>query len=136
MQYARKVYFIDNIFINAISTKFSNDSGRLYENLVAVELLRRQSKNRLIEMYYWKNIQHEEVDFVLKKGASIDQLIQVCYDIDDLDTKKRELRALVKAGNELKCNKLLVITEDYEGTETFKKKRIQFISLWKWLLGR
>jgi len=136
MQYARKVYFIDNIFINTVSTKFSNDSGRLYENLVAVELLRRQSKNRLIEMYYWKNIQHEEVDFVLKKGASIDQLIQVCYDIDDLDTKKRELRALVKAGNELKCNKLLVITEDYEGTETFKKKRIQFIPLWKWLLGR
>jgi predicted AAA+ superfamily ATPase len=136
MQYARKVYFIDNIFINAISTKFSNNSERLYENLVAVELLRWQSKNPLIEIYYWKNIRHEEVDFVLKKGTSIDQLIQVCYDLDDLDTKKRELRALIKAGGELKCNKLLVITEDYEGTETLKKKRIQFIPLWKWLSRR
>ncbi|MBE0433997.1 ATP-binding protein [candidate division WOR-3 bacterium] len=136
MQYARKVYFIDNIFINSISTKFSDNLGRLYENMVAVELLRRQSGNPAIELYYWKNALHEEVDFVIKRNTAIDQLIQVCYDIDDPDTKKRELRALVKAGNELKCRKLMVITEDHEGTETFKKKQIQFVPLWKWLLNK
>ncbi len=135
LQYPRKVYFIDNIFIRSISTRFSADSGRFYENLVAVELLRRQSKNPSIEMYYWRNALHEEVDFVVKRSTAIDQLIQVGYDVDDPDTKKRELRALVKAGKELKCKRLLVITEDYEGCETFKKQRVRFMPMWKWLVA-
>lgn len=134
MQYPRKVYFIDNIFITTISTKFSKNYGRLYENLVAVELSRQKSKNPLIEFYYWKNPRHEEVDFVVKNGDRIEQLIQVCYDISDLDTKKRELRVLAKASKELQCDNLLVITEDYEAHEQFKNKEIKFTPLWKWLL--
>lgn len=54
MQYARKVYFVDNVFINTISTKFSENYGRLYENVVAVELCRKKAKNPLMEFYYWK----------------------------------------------------------------------------------
>ncbi len=133
LQYPRKVYFIDNIFINSISTKFSKDYGRLYENLVAVELLRLRAKNPLMDFYYWRNPQHEEVDFVIKIGEKVKQSIQVCYDLSDPDTRKRELRALVKAGKELQCDNMLVITEDYEGHEIFKNKEIKFIPLWKWL---
>ena len=62
------------------------------------------------------------------------QLIQVCYNIDDINTKKRELRALIKASKELKCGNLLVITEDYEAQEKYEGKKIKFIPLWKWLL--
>ena len=134
MQYPRKVYFIDNAFINSISTKFSKDYGRLYENLVAIELCRRKTRNPLIEFYYWKNLQHEEVDFVIKNGTKIEQLIQVCYDIADLVTKKRELRILVKASKALRCNNRLVITEDYEAVEQYKDKEVRFVPLWKWLL--
>ncbi|MBI5065609.1 hypothetical protein HZA97_05215 [Candidatus Woesearchaeota archaeon] len=42
------------------------------------------------------------------------QLIQVCYNIADPITKKREVTALLKASKELKCSNLLVITENYE----------------------
>jgi len=134
MQYPKKIYFIDNAFINSISTKFLNNFGRLYENIVAVELKRRKE-----EGYYWKSMEKEEVDFVIKKGAKINKLIQVCYDISDPDTKKREIKALLKASKELKCNNLLLINQDYSGEENLEwfgiKRKVKFIPLWKWLIN-
>jgi hypothetical protein len=133
LQYPRKVYFIDNGFINILSVKFSKSFGRLYENAVFVHLLR--SKGSEMEIYYWRDKQNKyEVDFVVKQGLKVVQLIQVCYDIADLDTKKREVRALLKASRELKCNDLLIITEDYDTEEMHTGKKIKFTPLWKWLL--
>jgi len=133
LQYPRKVYFIDTSFINSISTKFSDNLGRLYENVVAIELKRRKR-----ECYYWKNPEKEEVDFVIKKDTKIEQLVQVCYDITDPDTKKREIRALLKASKDLKCTRLLLINHDYSGEEEVEwfgiKRKVTFIPLWKWLL--
>lgn len=133
MQYPKKVYFIDNVFIHSISTKFLDNLGRLYENIVAVELKRRKK-----ESYYWKNMEKEEVDFIIKKDKEIDQLIQVCYDLTDQDTKKREIRAILKASKNLKCNNLLIINQDYFGEEDAEwfgiKKKVKFIPLWKWLI--
>ncbi len=135
LQYPRKVYFIDNVFINSISTKFSGNHGRLYENLMAIDLIKKYE-----DIYYWKNQQGEEVDFVIKKGIKVNWLIQVCYDINDGDTKQREIRSLLKAGKELKCKNLIIITDDYEAEERVKwfnnKTNIKFIPLWKWLLEK
>ena len=107
--------------------------GREYENCVAVELQRRSSRSDM-GLYYWKDGKGKELDFVVKEGLRVKQLIQVCYDIDDYDTKKREVDGLVKASEVLKCKNLLVITGDYEGVERKKDKRIKFIPLYKWLL--
>ena len=121
-----KIYFIDNglLTINGI-----NDKGRLMENLVFVELLRRN-----LDIAYYQNIRKQEVDFVVKEGKKVKRLIQVCYDIEDFMTKEREVKALVEASKELKCNNLFVITQDYEAEEKFKEDKIKFIPLWKWLL--
>ena len=133
----KKIYCIDNGFIHANAFKASPDFGKLYENAVAIEL-KRKELNKDIKVYYWKNQQQEEVDFVVKEGLKVKQLIQVCFKIDDLDTKNREMRALIKAGKELKCNNLLIITEDTETEEKTAwfgdKATIKFIPLWKWLL--
>jgi len=126
----RKVYSIDNGLSNAIGFRFSDNFGRLMENLVAIELKRRGK-----EVYYWKDYQQREVDFVIKEGVKVKELIQVCYDIEDFTTKERELKALVKASKELKCKNLKVITWDYEDKEEFKNRKIEFTPLWKWLLG-
>jgi len=134
MQYARKVYFIDNGFINFLSTKFSKGISRLYENAVFLELLRRRKKTDS-ELCYWRSEAKEEVDFVVTNGRKAMQLIQVCYDISDYETKKREVRALLKASKELKCRNLLIITEDKEGEEKLQGKKIRYIPLWKWLLA-
>jgi len=137
LQYPRKIYCIDSGLVNLMGFKFSKDVGKIYENTVAVELLRRLNRPS-IKSFYWKNPQQEEVDFVIKEGIKIKQLIQVCHNIEDEKTKKREIRALIKASKELKCKNLLVITEDYETEEKVKwfgsRASIKFIPLWKWLL--
>jgi uncharacterized protein len=133
----KKIYCIDNGFIQAKSFKTSQDLGKLYENLVAYKLKKEEVDGKL-RFFYWKNQQQEEIDFVLQEGLKVKQLIQVCFDITNLETKNREIRALIKAGKELKCNRLLVITEDTEKEEKVEwfgdKATIKFIPLWKWLL--
>jgi len=42
----------------------------------------------------YKTKNNREVDFLLKKGIEIEQLIRVCYRIDEIKTKDRECRAL------------------------------------------
>ena len=63
-------------------------------------------------------------------------MIQVCWDINKYKAREREINALLKASKELKCKNLLVITEDEEGEETIKGRKIKFIPLWKWLLKK
>jgi len=129
----RKVYCVDTGLINALSFKSSRDIGRLYENLVAIELLRKKALEG-VDIYYWQDIYKHEVDFVIKKGLQVKQIIQACYNIEDYDTRKREIKALVKASKEFKCKNLIVITEDKEEEETIGNNKIKYIPLWKWLL--
>lgn len=132
----RKVYCLDTGLINALSFKSSRDLGKLYENIVATELLRKKAWQNNIDIYYWQDIYKYEVDFVIKQGLKIKQLIQVYYSIEDYETKKREIKALLRAGHELKCKNFLVITEDKEDEETIENNKIRFMPLWKWLLEK
>src|SRR3989338_6747347 len=131
----RKVYAVDTGLSNAVGFRFSENIGRLAENVVFLSLKRMQSFHPELELYYWKDINHREVDFVLKEGTKVTQLIQVCWNVEDAQTKARELRSLAKAMNELKQHSAVVITEDYEAEEVFRGKPITFTPLWKWLLG-
>ena len=87
------------------------------------------------EVYYWKDHQDREVDFILKEGLKVSHLIQVTNASDRDEIERRETKALLKASKELKCKTLLVITWDYEDEEIFEGRTIRFIPLWKWLLG-
>ena len=131
-----KAYLCDMGFTKII--EISKDSGRKIENIVFLELLKQKNKIPLIDIFYWKNQQQEEVDFVVKQGTKLKQLIQVCSDFSNFETKKREIRALIKASKELKCKNLVVITEDYEKEEIVEwfgtKRKIRIIPIWKWLL--
>lgn len=131
----KKVYSIDQGFCNFIGFKLSKNIGKIFENIVCIQLFRRKSRERNIEIYYWKDFQQNEVDFVVKKNQKIKQLIQVCYDISDIKTKEREIKALLKASKELKCKNLTIITNEKKGYEKINGERIDFIPLWEWLLG-
>ncbi len=126
----KKIYLADTGISRVV--KFSQDMGRLMENVVFLELLRKTNKHPLMEIYFL-NINNKEVDFLLKKGEEI-SLIQVCYEIEGFKTREREIKSLLKAGDELNCKNLLILTWDYEGEEKFREKKINFIPLWKWLL--
>ena len=76
------------------------------------------------------------MDFVIREGLKIKELIQVCYNLDNLETGQREIRSLIRASKQLQCNNLTIITYDQEKEEIIKEKQIKFIPLWKWLLLR
>ncbi len=130
----KKIYNIDQGFCNFLSFKISKDKGKLLENIIAIELMRRKSSNLDFEIYYWKNHQQKEVDFVIKRKSKIEQLIQVCWSFEDSDTKKREFDSLIKASEELKCKNLLMITNEKEDLKIINNKKIKIIPAWKWLL--
>jgi predicted AAA+ superfamily ATPase len=125
----KKIYCIDTGLRNAVSFKISEDRGRLAENLVFIELKRRGN-----DVYYWKNGKGE-VDFVVKEGLKPTSLIQVCWDIANEKTKKREIDNLIEAMHTLNLGRGLIITEDYSGEEIAGKKKIRFLPLWRWLLS-
>jgi hypothetical protein len=125
----KKIYCIDTGLRNAVSFKISEDRGRLAENLVFIELKRRRK-----DVYYWKNGKGE-VDFVVKEGLEPTSLIQVCWDITNEKTKKREIDNLIEAMHTLNLGQGLIITEDYSGEEIAGKKKIRFLPLWRWLLS-
>jgi len=125
----KKVYGYDTGIINAMKFKTGRDIGRLMENLVAVELMRRE-----IDFYYYKSVNGKEVDFVIKQGQRVVQLIQVCYDIDHYATRKRELISLTKAGKELGCQDLTILTWEHKAEEEHAGPRVKFLPLWRWLI--
>lgn len=127
MQYPRKIYTIDCGFANIAGAE---NLGRIYENIVAVELLRRRANT-----FYWKSRSQEEVDFIVREKNKI-SAIQVCYDPEEEDTKKREIKALIKCMNEFSLKESQVITFDHEDTEKVDNKKIYYIPLWKYLLRR
>lgn len=130
MQYPRKIYCIDNGIVNVVGFKLSENIGNIYENTVANELIRCDKK-----IYYWKNRQQEEVDFVVVHGTQVKELIQVCYNLNDTDTKNREVKSLIKAMNSFNLNEGLVITTDLNTVENIgNNKKIIYKPLWIWLL--
>lgn len=115
-----KIYCIDNGLRNAVSFKFSKDEGKLAENLVLIELKRREK-----EVFYWTG--KHEVDFIAKENQSL-AAINVTY-ADEMD--ERELKALLEfKKNFARTKEFTIITKNLEK----KERGIKFIPLWKWLL--
>lgn len=129
---SKKVYLVDNGFILAKSFQFSENIGKLMENLVFSELLKRGYKPNK-SLFYYKTRNQKEIDFILKEGRKIKTLIQVCYSFNY--QTKRETSALIEGGQELNCQDLKIITWDKEKEEKIKNQKIKFIPFWKWLLG-
>ncbi len=130
----RKVYIVDNGFIEAKSVRISNDTGKLMENLVFTELIKEGlSPNQ--ELFYYKTRNRREVDFIVKNGIKVKKIIQVSLWNDDEKLKERELKAIFEASEELSCDELIIITGDFEGELEYKKKVIKLIPLSKWLFN-
>ena len=124
-----KIYSVDNGLIENI---IGDNRGKKFENLVFLSLLQQGHKlNKNLFYYSWPG---GEVDFIVKEKKKIIQLIQACFDINSQDTKEREIKAIVRASDELKCNNLIILTNDYESEEKIKNKKIKFVPLWKWLI--
>ncbi|MEM3404186.1 MAG: ATP-binding protein [Nitrososphaeria archaeon] len=130
---ARKVYSIDTGMSNTVGFKIFEGYGKTMENVVTIELLRRLSTSPTAKIYYTK-VNDKEVDFVIREGLEVKQLIQVSYVYSKDEISKREIYALEKASEELKCNNLVIVTWDVEGDIEVNGKMVALVPLWKWLL--
>lgn len=129
----KKVYSIDTGLSKRVSFEVGKRKGDLLENIVYLEL-----KRAFDELYYFKTKQGYEVDFLVKQREKVTHLIQVSVTLEDAKTKKRELRALLKASQELKYTdgtKLLLITMDESSIEVVDGVEIEVVNVLEWLLG-
>lgn len=127
----QKVYLVDNGFVSAKAFGLSDNLGRLLENQVFVELLRR-GYNTERSLFYYRSRNDKEVDFVTRDGNRIESLIQVCYDLSSPKTEKREVDSLIECAGELKCDHLMIITWDEERVIEKNGYRIEVVPVMKW----
>ncbi|MBP5671470.1 MAG: ATP-binding protein [Victivallales bacterium] len=121
-----KIYLVDIGLVRAMADDPTADRGWLLENLVYLHL--RRCKHQI---GYYNTSDKKEVDFhVVDRQNRQQSLIQVCWSLNASDTMKREITPLLKAGQELGIQRLLLVTWDEE-----KKLEggIQVVPIWKLL---
>jgi predicted AAA+ superfamily ATPase len=123
----KKVYVIDTGFGDANSLSFSNDTGRLFENAVYLQL-RRTYK----ELYYFR--EKGECDFVVKEKNKVTNAIQVCTELSQ-ETLPRELNGLVEALTFFDLEEGIIITMHQEDEIVQDEKKIHVIPAWKWFMN-
>ncbi len=125
--YNKKIYSIDNGLRNQVSFRFSEDSGKLLENTVFLQL-KRSGK----EVYYYKN--KRECDFLIKQKTKIVEAIQVT-DVLSAANRERELNGLIAAMESFNLKKGLIITRNQEEKFRSQGREIRVLPIYKWLLG-
>jgi len=130
----RKCYIVDLGLREVFGHRHSQDTGKSLENLVFIGLMERKARKPLLDVYFWRDSNKREVDFVVTEGGRVTELIQVCAEFPGPGIKERETKPLVAAAQKLKCDNLSVVTMNYEGEEIIEKKKIKFVPAWKWLL--
>ena len=123
----KKIYFIDNALVQTLGFLFSENTGRLLENLVFLALRREHE-----EIFYHQN--KKECDFIVKNGLQITRAIQVSYETTSEKTKKREIEGLLEAMQTYDLDSGIILTGNEEEELQIDQKAIQIIPVWKWLL--
>lgn len=129
-----KIYVIDNAFISNRTNTFSTENlGWRLENAIYIELLHRASK-RFADVFYYRD-RTFEVDFIVAKDGIVEELYQVCYDMTNKKTRKREVNSLLQGATKFHCSNLTILTFDEQETITEGDYTIQVKSASQWLLN-
>lgn len=129
-----KIYVIDNAFISNRTNTFSTENlGWRLENAIYIELLHRASK-RFADVFYYRD-RTFEVDFMVAKDGVVEELYQVCYDMTNEKTRKREVNSLLQGARKFHCSNLTILTFDEQETITEGDYTIQVKSASQWLLN-
>jgi predicted AAA+ superfamily ATPase len=124
----KKLYLVDNGFINVLSRTFSKDKGKLLENLVFTNL------NTDYEVTYFTDSK-SECDFVAAKNRQVLCAIQVCYEINEKN-RERELNGLLAAMQEHDLKEGLLLTNAQEEEIKVNGRKVTAMPVWKWLIEK
>jgi predicted AAA+ superfamily ATPase len=123
-----QIYTIDTGLLKAMTFRTASNYNALLKNLVFMHLRRND-----YDIKYAKTKQGQEIDFIAqKKTTQKNQLIQVCWDINNMRTLKRELKHLKSAMQEHKVPKATIVSWD---DEIDLYNEITITPIWKWLLN-
>lgn len=125
----KKIYAIDNGLRNAVSFYFSEDLGRMLENLVFMELKRRGK-----ELYYFKD--KKECDFLIKEKSKVTEVLQVSRDMQVGVNEDREFAGLIEAMKRFNLKEGTILTEYQEDVIKKDGLTINIIPIRMWLLEK
>lgn len=127
----KKIYPIDTGLITAYTIKEPYEQATRFETAVFLHL--RRQKNQL---FYYKTKSDREIDFLTLSPQNEINLYQAVYDLSQLETLTREVRALQQAMEELKLETGTLITLDENEAKAIKvpQGKIYILPLWKLLL--
>ena len=127
----RKLYLVDTAFASLFFK--GHDEGRKLENLVFIELLREKSYwNPSLEISYYSDGRNE-VDFVVREGPRVRELIQVTYELNAANYG-REVNGLIKTAKKLGVGKLTIVTLEDETQINEGNLTVEVLPIWKFLL--
>ncbi|MBI4448386.1 ATP-binding protein [Candidatus Woesearchaeota archaeon] len=122
----RKIFLVDSAFNQICGANFSENKGKIVENMVFIELKRRKKD----VFYYAKK---NECDFITKEGTKITEAIQVCYTLNK-ENREREIAGLLEAIDEFKLKRGLMLTNEQTEEISIGNKKIIVLPISKWLL--
>lgn len=129
-----KLYVVDTAFISNRPNTFSlQNMGWRLENVVFVELLHRAGR-RYSDVFYYRD-RSFEVDFLVTKSGVVETLYQVCYDMSEEKTRKREINGLLQGARKFHCTDLTIITFSQEETVIEDNMTIHIIPAAHWLIN-
>ncbi len=104
----KKVYAIDPGMVRALVLNYNSDLGRLFENVVYLDLRRLGSNIR-----YYRTENGNEVDFVVKTAQGQQKCFQVTWDQEAEETAEREQRGLEEGMKELQMDGEIITLDSY-----------------------
>jgi len=119
----KKIYIIDNGLLSAIDFSISKNWGKLLENQVAMEFIKRGDN-----IFYFRN--KYECDFIVQRESEFFP-VQVSWSIKENDTKNRELKGLAEACKTLGVKEGIIITFDEEAEINHHDLNISAIPFYK-----
>jgi len=124
----KKIYCIDTGLAGMVSFAFSENYGRMLENIVFLHLRRKYTG-----IYYHKKAW--ECDFLVVNHTKVEKAVQVSRSLYEAETRKREIRGLLEAMQQYGLKDGYIITEDEEEHIEENGFGIHVIPAWKYLLA-
>ncbi len=131
---SEKLYPVDVSLMDSRPDAFAGENvGWRLETIVYIELLRR-NRPRGRDVYYYKSAGGYEADFVVCNNNVVEEIYQVSYDISQEKTRRREIRGLLAASKETRCNNLFIITDFHREEVTIEERPIKILPAYEWLI--
>ena len=121
-----KYYMTDIGLRNAVLLSQSEDEGKALENIVYMMLERSLKEDDRV--FYFSEA--KECDFVIQRGEQIEELVQVCWELEETNIE-REVGGILAASAVTDCRTCKIITFNQQRTIQRGELRIEVLPVWR-----